>query len=237
MSLTLPWLNVTDAEFPDIDRALTDPPGLLAAGGDLGPERLLRAYSLGIFPWYGEGDPVLWWSPDPRMVLFPDELHISRSLAKLLARQPFRITLNQAFADVLLACAASRRDGAGTWITPAMRQAYARLHDLGYAHSVEVWNGDQLVGGIYGVAMGKVFFGESMFSRAANASKVALVHLVKQLESWGYELIDCQVASRHLASLGAREIPRHLFQRHLPGKGPIPPPDPWHERWIDPASV
>jgi leucyl/phenylalanyl-tRNA--protein transferase len=189
---------------------------LLAVGGDLSPERLLLAYRMGIFPWYGKGLPILWWSPDPRLVLFPDELRISRSLRRVVAKGTFRVTVDRSFARVIAACArAPRRHDGGTWIVPEMEAAYGRLHDLGYAHSVETWLEDELVGGLYGVALGGVFFGESMFALRADASKVALVHLVERLRRQNFELIDCQVTTRHLRSLGAREIRRELFLEKL----------------------
>lgn len=194
--------------FPDPELALEDPDGLLAIGGDLSPRRLLTAYRLGIFPWYSEEQPLLWWTPNPRAVLFPADLKVSRSLRKTLRKRPFRVTLDTAFEAVVEGCAAPRSDGLGTWITPEMKAAYCNLFRMGFAHSVESWEGDELVGGLYGIAIGRAFFGESMFSRRSDASKVAFVHLVRQLEAWGFGLIDCQVASDHLASLGATEIPR-----------------------------
>lgn len=203
------------APFPDPALAETEPNGLLAVGGDLSPQRLRSAYRLGIFPWYGAGQPILWWSPDPRLVLFPDRLRISRSLRKTLRRGAFTVSLDRDFGAVIRACAAPRPDADGTWILPEIARAYERLHALGLAHSAEAWQGDELVGGLYGVAMGRVFFGESMFTRASDASKVALVHLVRSLAGWGYVLIDCQVYTPHLASLGAVEIPRAEFQRRL----------------------
>lgn len=211
------WLDARppDAPFPPVELALREPNGLLAVGGDLSPQRLLRAYRQGIFPWYNAGQPILWWSPDPRLVLFPADLRISRSLRKTLRRGAFRVTLDADFEAVVAACAAPRADGQGTWITRDIAAAYARLHALGHAHSVEVWQQDRLVGGLYGVALGRVFFGESMFTRISDASKVAFVHLVGQLERWGYELIDCQVYTGHLASLGATLIPRAAFNARL----------------------
>ena len=207
------WLDPTDptAPFPPVELALRDPDGLLALGGDLSPERLLSAYRHGIFPWYSEGQPILWWSPDPRMVLRPDALKISRSLGKTLRKQPFRISLDENFAAVMAACAEPRTDSQGTWITADIHLAYQRLYALGYAHSVEAWQGEQLVGGLYGVALGRIFFGESMFARVSDASKVAFVHLVRQLRRWGFVLIDCQVYTGHLASLGAVPMPRAEF--------------------------
>ena len=223
----IPFLGRTDP-FPPLETALLDPNGLLAAGGDLSPGRLLDAYSRGIFPWFGEDDPLLWWSPDPRMVLFVDELHVSRSLRRVIRSGRFRVTLDTAFREVMDGCAEPRADQAGTWITAEMLGAYARLASLGYAHSVEAWEGDQLVGGLYGVALGRVFFGESMFSRVSDASKVAFVHLVRQLARWAVPLIDCQMSTSHLASLGAREIPRAAFVERLRGLVRQPPvAGPW----------
>ena len=192
-----------------------EPNGLLAAGGDLSPERLLDAYARGIFPWFNEEDPVLWWCPDPRMVLFPRDLHVSRSLRRVMRSNQFAVTLDRAFDAVVQECAAPRANHDGTWITGDMMDAYARLADLGYAHSVEAWDGDELVGGLYGVALGRVFYGESMFSRRSNTSKVALAYLARQLDRWSFVVIDCQLATGHLASLGAREIARGDFLRHL----------------------
>lgn len=208
------WLG-RQVAFPPVETALREPNGLLAAGGDLSPARLLAAYRLGIFPWYSAGEPILWWSPDPRMVLFPGELKVSRSLRKRVRREDHDVSFDAGFAEVVSACAAPRADGAGTWITPEMQQAYCRLHALGHAHSVEVRIGNDLVGGLYGVAIGRVFFGESMFARATDASKIALVHLVARLKGLGFALIDCQMTTAHLASLGAREIPRHEFSAAL----------------------
>jgi leucyl/phenylalanyl-tRNA--protein transferase len=200
--------------FPPPEEA--EPGGLLAVGGDLRPERLLLAYSLGIFPWYDERLPILWHSPDPRMVLLPSDLHVTRSLAKTLRQRRFALTLDRAFARVIEACARTPRPrGEGTWITDEMREAYLRLHELGFAHSAEAWSGGQLAGGLYGVALGSCFFGESMFTRRPDASKAAFVALVRQLERWGFALVDCQVHTRHLARFGAREWPRARFLRHL----------------------
>jgi len=210
--MPIPWLGRRDP-FPPVEEALDDPNGLLAAGGDLSPERLIDAYTRGIFPWFNDEDPVLWWSPDPRMVLFPRELHVSRSLRRVIRSGQFAVTLDRAFTDVVEGCAAPRANQDGTWITDDMALAYSRLAELGYAHSVEVWEGEALVGGLYGVAVGRVFYGESMFSRTNNASKVALAYLARQLERWKFVLIDCQMATGHLASLGAREIPRAEFLR------------------------
>ena len=206
----IPYLEADDP-FPPVDLALRDPNGLLAAGGDLSPSRLLDAYGKGIFPWFNEDDPVLWWSPDPRMVLPLDEVRISRSLRRTIRGHTFRVTADTAFTHVMAGCAGPRRDQQGTWITDDMARAYARLFDLGYAHSVEAWIGDELMGGLYGVALGRMFFGESMFSRRSDASKVALVLLARQLARWRFRLIDCQMSTGHLASLGAREIDRAAF--------------------------
>jgi leucyl/phenylalanyl-tRNA--protein transferase len=190
--------------------------GLLAVGGDLSPERLILAYKNGIFPWYNPGEPILWWSPDPRLVLFPSELHISRSLLRVMRQGRFQVTFNTRFREVIGACARSPRPtGEGTWITAEMEDAYCRLNDLGYAHSVEAWQKGRLVGGLYGIALGRCFFGESMFTNASNASKVAFVTLVKRLEALDFELIDCQVHTQHLMSLGAREIPRKDFIKRI----------------------
>ena len=194
---------------------MREPNGLLAAGADLSPERLLSAYADGIFPWFGDEDPILWWSPDPRMVLYVNEVHVSRSLGKVLRSNRFRVTLDTAFPAVVRACAEARRDHEGTWITAEMEQAYIRLAELGYGHSVEAWEGDTLAGGLYGVAIGRMFFGESMFSRISNASKAALVFLARQLEVWDVPMIDCQMSTPHLASLGARDIPRADFVREV----------------------
>ena len=202
-------------QFPDVVLALREPDGLLAVGGDLSPARIIAAYRQGIFPWYSEGQPILWWSPDPRSVLFPEHLKVSRSLRKTLRKNRFKVTVDEAFQQVMECCAAPRQGESGTWITPEMKRAYQRLHDIGVAHSVECWEGDELAGGLYGIAIGQVFFGESMFSRRSDASKVAFVHLVEMLRRWGFGLIDCQVASQHLASLGAVSIPRMQFVRML----------------------
>jgi len=212
MQTVIPFLD-SDDPFPPVDFALRDPNGLLAAGADLSPERLLDAYERGIFPWFGREDPLLWWSPDPRMVLHVSELRISRSLRRAVRSGRLRVTADTSFADVIDACAEPRAGQDGTWITPEMRDAYRQLFDLGYAHSIEAWDEGDLVGGLYGVALGRMFFGESMFSRKSDGSKVAFVHLVLQLGRWGFPLVDCQMPSSHLASLGAREIPRAEFLR------------------------
>jgi leucyl/phenylalanyl-tRNA--protein transferase len=196
--------------FPPPHLAIKE--GLLAVGGDLSTDRLLLAYRSGIFPWYSPGDPILWWSPDPRLVLYPDELRISKSLRKVIKRKRFRITFDKAFDAVIQACAdAKRAYGEGTWITVEMKDAYCELHRRGYAHSVEAWQGDTLAGGLYGISIGRVFFGESMFSRVSNASKVAFVTLVENLKQHNFKLIDCQVRTDHLIRFGAREIPRKVF--------------------------
>jgi len=227
----LPWLDPYDdtQPFPNPEQALAEPDGLLAVGGNLSPRRLLRAYRNGIFPWYSPGQPILWWSPDPRTVLFTDHINISRSLRKTIKKGMFTVTLNHAFAQVIQQCGAPRSRQPGTWITPAVARAYLRLHELGHAHSLETWHGGELVGGLYGVAIGRVFYGESMFSRMSDASKVALVTLCQQLERWRFPFIDCQMHTQHLLSLGAEDIPRPLFLEllhrfcYLPG-----PPDGWY---------
>lgn len=214
--VTIPcWLSAEDQKFPDVNLALREPDGLLAMGGDLSPGRLLDAYRHGIFPWYTEGQPILWWSPDPRAVLFPSRVKISRSLRKTLKQGRYRITMDRAFRSVMEGCAEPRNGVPGTWITRAMIEAYTELHEMGFAHSIETWLDGRLVGGLYGVALGRVFFGESMFSRSPDASKVALVSLARQLATWGYGLIDCQIYTEHLASLGAETIPREIFTRFL----------------------
>ena len=210
----IPWLD-SGAHFPPIESALTEPDGLLAAGADLSPARLLAAYRNGIFPWYSAGQPVLWWSPDPRMVLFPAEFRMPRSLAKRLRRLDYEIRVDTAFETVMHACAVPRADAAGTWITPDMIAAYCELHRLGHAHSVETWIDGELAGGLYGIALGRVFYGESMFAWAADASKIALAHLMRRMERGQYGIIDCQMNTAHLARFGAREIPRRDFSRHL----------------------
>jgi leucyl/phenylalanyl-tRNA--protein transferase len=197
--------------FPPLDQALREPSGLLAAGGDLNPQRLLAAYERGVFPWYSAQQPILWWSPDPRMVLFPDEFKVSRSLAKTLRNGPYSTRLDTAVEEVIRACAAPRRSGADTWLNEDMIEAYADLHRLGFSHSVETYLGDRLVGGLYGIHLKGVFFGESMFSRERDASKVAMARLVEECPRRSISLIDCQVASSHLSSLGARELPRQEF--------------------------
>ena len=227
------WLGA-DTPFPPLATAQREPNGLLAVGGDLSPRRLLDAYRRGIFPWYSEGDPILWWSPDPRMVLYPAELRVTRSLAKTLRNRAHELRFDTAFDAVMRGCAAPRPGQGGTWIGPEMRAAYRKLHDLGYAHSAETWIAGELAGGLYGVAIGGAFFGESMFSRARDASKIALVGLVRRLAAEGFGLIDCQMHTTHLESLGAREIPRAEFARRVkdlvdyprsPGRWPGAGPD------------
>lgn len=227
----IPWL-IGDDPFPSLDAALDEPNGLLAASEDLAPSRLLAAYGRGIFPWYSAGQPVLWWSPDPRMVLRTAELKVSRSLGKIVRRGHFEIRVDTAFQEVMQACAEPRADQGGTWITDAVRRAYGRLHELGHAHSVESWREGRLVGGLYGVAIGRMFFGESMFARETDASKVALVHLVRQLGRWEFPMIDCQQQTSHLATLGARPIPRASFAKELARLVHCPPPIPLPNRWV-----
>ena len=211
---TLRWLSHSaPADFPSPHEALVEPNGLLAAGGDLTPERLLAAYRRGIFPWYEEGQPILWWCPDPRAVLWPDALHVSRSLRRSLRNGGFELRIDTAFDAVVAGCAAPRSYGHGTWITAEMAAAYGHLHRLGWAHSFETWRNDELVGGMYGVALGRVFFGESMFARAADASKVALVRAMEYLKARQFALLDCQVASAHTLRLGATNIRRAEFLR------------------------
>ena len=223
-----------ESPFPPTDQALDYPQGLLAIGGDLSPARLINAYRQGIFPWYAEGQPILWWSPAPRCVIVPDKVHVSRRLRRRYNQGRFSIAADQAFAQVIEACAAPRRDQPETWITPEMQTAYNRLHEMGVAHSVEVSIDGELAGGIYGLALGRVFFGESMFSKYTDASKLALVALCRQIHRWGFTLLDCQVSNPHLTSMGAHEIPRQAFERHLVA---AQEPDHWRaefncaERW------
>ena len=213
--LHIPWLDPEDFSFPPIDQAMAEPSGLLAAGGDLSPDRLVAAYRRGIFPWYEQGQPILWWSPDPRMVLRPKDLHISRSTRKFMLKQEYVITLDKSFESVVRNCAQPGQTQQGTWITDEMVAAYIELHKRGIAHSVEVWLENKLVGGLYGLGIGQLFFGESMFSLKTNASKIGFLHLVKQLDLWQYSLIDCQISSNHLANFGAIEISRQEFQVYL----------------------
>ncbi|MEK6244465.1 MAG: leucyl/phenylalanyl-tRNA--protein transferase [Pseudomonadota bacterium] len=223
----LTWLE-RDDPFPPVEAALRDPNGLLCAGADLSAERLLAAYRRGIFPWYSGDEPILWWSPDPRMVLYCEELKVSRSLAKSMRNRGYRVTVDGCFEEILSGCSAARKDRAGTWLGKEMRKAYLALHRAGHAHSFETWQADKLVGGLYGVAIGRAFFGESMFSRATDASKVALVRLAETLRERGTPLIDCQQRTPLLASLGAREIPRRQFLRRLAALVNYPePPEKW----------
>jgi leucyl/phenylalanyl-tRNA--protein transferase len=209
-------LDARRPEFPPAELALRDPNGLLAVGGDLTQKWLLAAYSSGAFPWFDDDrGPILWWSPDPRAVLLPAEIRVSRRLARRIRNGGFTVTLDRAFGDVVKGCAAPRSNTSGTWITPRMKRAYQRLHQSGYAHSCEVWVDDELAGGVYGVSLGEMFFGESMFFREPDTSKIALVSLVRQIERWGFTLLDCQVMNPHLESLGAREIPRLEFLERL----------------------
>ncbi|ALE87560.1 leucyl/phenylalanyl-tRNA--protein transferase [Pseudomonas versuta] len=211
----LTWLKRDTLTFPPLNKAMREPNGLLAAGGDLSADRLIQAYRHGCFPWFSEGQPILWWSPDPRTVLLPEELHVSRSLGKLLRQQRYQVSFDRDFASVIQACAAPRSYADGTWITDEMQNAYIELHARGFAHSVEIWDNGELVGGLYGLAMGQLFFGESMFSRADNASKFGFATLVRHLQAWGFVLIDCQMPTGHLESLGARSIPRQQFAEYL----------------------
>ena len=236
----IPWLT-SELTFPPLATALTEKDGangLLAAGGDLSPQRLLAAYRRGIFPWYSAGDPLLWWSPDPRMVLIPEQLKISRSLARTLRQAPYEVRLDTAFADVIKACAKAPRDGQnGTWISSEMQSAYSELHRLGYAHSVETWRGGSLVGGLYGVALGQAFFGESMFSHVTDASKIALAHLCALLQQKSFGIIDCQMETNHLSSLGASPISRTEFATMLDCLcATVPSPDSTEQPRLWPAD-
>ncbi|UYZ82900.1 leucyl/phenylalanyl-tRNA--protein transferase [Entomomonas sp. E2T0] len=213
--MTLALLADENLDFPPLENALTEPNGLLAVGGDLSPERLEAAYRHGCFPWFNMDDPILWWSPDPRMVLFPEKLHVSRSMLKLLKKSPLEITFDKAFAAVIKACSEPRSYTDQTWITKDMQQAYITMHNKGLAHSVEVWLEGQLVGGLYGLLLGRLFFGESMFSRVSNASKLGFIHLVYKLRDAGVVLIDCQMHTTHLHSLGAELIARQKFANYL----------------------
>ena len=225
----IPWLDHSSNVFPSPDRALREPNGLLCAGGDLTPGRILTAYRQGIFPWFSAGEPVLWWSPDPRMVLEPAQLKISRSLRRTLRRAQYEVRLDSCFPTVIRACAEiTRKAQGGTWITRDMQAAYIRLHRAGYAHSVETWMEGQLMGGLYGIAIGKMFYGESMFSLVSDTSKIALAHLARYLARQGFGLIDCQMTTPHLASLGAHEIPRSEFIERL---RTLTAEDSHHERW------
>jgi leucyl/phenylalanyl-tRNA--protein transferase len=210
----IPFLGPTDP-FPPVEEALDEPDGLLAAGGSLSTRRLVDAYRRGIFPWFNEGDPILWWSPDPRAVLRPERIHVSHSLKKRLKKEAFLITIDRAFPRVLDGCAAPRMGDSGTWLSGPMRRAYRTLHASGLAHSIEVWMDGELSGGIYGVAIGRMFFGESMFARRTDASKIAMVRFAAQLARWGFPLIDCQLETGHLASLGAETMPRARFVEEI----------------------
>lgn len=231
----IPWLESVDA-FPPLEQALIEPNGLLCAGGDLSAQRLLLAYRQGIFPWYSVGEPILWWSPDPRMVLVPSEFKISRSLQRTLRAGTYQIRLDSNFPAVMRFCAQTPRNGqVGTWITAEIQEAYGKLHKLGFAHSVETWMNGKLVGGLYGLAIGKMFYGESMFSHATDASKLALAHLTRFLTEQGFGLIDCQMNTPHLVSLGTREIPRSEFITQLLALTAVLP---LNGRWpIDGASL
>ena len=213
--IEIPWLSEDSYDFPPSESALLEPNGLLAGGGDLSAERLVAAYKRGIFPWYEEDQPILWWSPNPRAVLFPNELKISKSLAKTLRQKRFEIRFDYNFETVIRSCSAPREEGGGTWITEEMIHAYCQLHAKGIAHSVETWQDGELTGGLYGLSIGQMFFGESMFSCRPNASKIAFVHLVKHLQACHFPMIDCQVGNPHLESLGAREIPLERFKEIL----------------------
>lgn len=230
--LSIPRLEMHDTTFPPVESALTDPNGLLAVGGDLSPERLIAAYRKGIFPWYEDPQPILWWSPNPRAVLFPGNIKVSRSLRKSLRRRGFTVTGDCAFRQVMEQCAHTpRQKQSGTWITSSMMEAYCELHQRGMAHSVETWLAGELVGGLYGVAIGKAFFGESMFSTTTDASKVAFVHLARQLQLWHFGVIDCQVSNPHLFSLGAEEIERRRFSCLLEENIDKVNDQPWPRNW------
>lgn len=239
----LHWLDPRNPHqpFPPPHLAMREPNGLLAIGGDLSVSRLLRAYSQGIFPWYNPDEPILWWCPDPRSVLLPAAMHVSRSLRRAVNRGDYAVTLDRCFDAVLEACAGPRATSRGTWLGDDMRRAYRQLHERGYAHSVEVWRDGALIGGLYGVSLGRVFFGESMFSHADDASKIALYWLCRQLDAWAFDMVDCQVSSAHLGSLGAIDLPRIDFLRRLALAQDSPRrPTPWHfqiERPDDPAHL
>ncbi|MCK5881640.1 MAG: leucyl/phenylalanyl-tRNA--protein transferase, partial [Sinobacterium sp.] len=222
----IPWLNTLN-DFPDTHLALDEPNGLLAAGGELDPDWLLKAYRLGIFPWFSEEDPILWWSPSPRCILEPSHVHISKSMRRLINKGTYHCTANKAFSEVISHCANTRKDD-GTWILPEMQAAYEELHFLGYAHSVEVWRDDKLVGGIYGVQIGSVFFGESMFSLEDNTSKIAFITLAAALNECGFSTLDCQVGSSHLYTLGAKDISRETFLNRLDLCNSAPKVNPWN---------
>jgi len=230
------WLFQPD-QFPPVECALREPNGLLAAGGELSSDWLLAAYRQGIFPWYMPSEPILWWSPDPRMVLFPDELHIGRSLAKNLRNRSYVVRMDTAFAEVMRACAMPRSDGLGTWISDEILDGYCALHRLGFAHSVETWIDGQLAGGLYGVAIGNLFYGESMFAQQPDASKIAFARFVPWLAEQGFELIDCQMRTHHLARFGAREITRAEFSSRLAQLVTKPrKPGLWHHEIVNRAE-
>lgn len=234
--MRLVQLSASSIRFPNPETALRQPNGLLAIGGDLSPSRLLSAYASGIFPWFEPGEEILWWSPDPRAVLFPEERHVSRSLRRFLRQTDYRYTLNQAFELVISACAEERAEG--TWIGPLVKQGYLELHQQGHAHSIEVWSGDELIGGMYGVAVGRLFCGESMFSRRINASKCAIMAFCQYFSAQGGELVDCQVINPHTASLGAREIPRRQFLQQLSRLSQLTlPPGCWLPQDLPPHDV
>lgn len=223
-----------DTPFPDPAQAERDPDGLLAIGGDLHPERLMNAYASGVFPWYSEGQPILWWSPDPRTVLYPDKVHVSRSLRRQLRKGGLRLCFDTAFEQVVTECAAPRPDQEGTWLLPEMQVAYTQLHFQGVAHSIELWRGDTLVGGMYGIGLGRAFFGESMFSRISNASKIVMVYLCERMRIFDYAFLDCQVFNPHLASMGAEDIPRPRFLKELQqAVGRVEDPLVWRSPVID----
>jgi leucyl/phenylalanyl-tRNA--protein transferase len=237
--MSLAWLQQDNYTFPPLFEALPD--GLLAAGGDLSHGRLIAAYRQGIFPWFNRDSPILWWSPDPRMVLYTDQIKISKSLKKTLKKAPFRVTFDQAFSEVMRACAMPRQSctdpNDNTWIHPEMVAAYSQLHHQGHAHSVECWDGDKLVGGLYGIAIGRVFFGESMFSLARDSSKIALVTLCQHLSLWGVPLIDCQLYSSHLATLGANEIDRTEFIADITRLCTLSPSEDAWETQVQPGLI
>lgn len=234
----LPWLDPDQLWFPPAEEALDDPDGLLALGGDLSTERLILAYRNGIFPWYSDDQPILWWSPDPRCVLFPENIHISRSLRRTLNQGRFRITADQAFGQVMQLCASTRSEG--TWITDDMIASYSALHRQGIAHSIEAWNKNgELAGGLYGLTIGRCFFGESMFSLETNASKAVMVHLARQLQEWGYYIMDCQVESDHLLSMGASTLARSDFLAIIStyiDQEPEQPDWNFHWQWCGPEA-
>jgi len=226
----LPWLEPGTPAFPPTGWALDEPNGLLAAGGELSADWLMAAYPQGIFPWFNEGEPILWWSPSPRCVLYPDQFHLSKSLRKRVRQLKYEIRVDTSFRGVMQACAAPRATQDGTWISPAFIQAYSQLAERGVAHSVELWVDDELVGGLYGLALGKLFFGESMFSKIPDASKICLYHLAEMLRKADYAVIDCQVYNPHLHSLGATEIERSTFNQLLVGCQQAATEDVWKQK-------